>query len=117
MVAPLGHARFPVAAAARRLKGFLQKMPFFLKTLERAGWNVQLESHVVLRRRNPRGASVMSFSDDDDHDIGAILLTVIVTVVLGAMVYAYNSWGNLQTAYMPAIERTVPTIVPSLPGL
>ena len=58
----------------------------------------------------------MSFSDDDDHDIGAILLTVIVTVVLGAMVYAYNSWGNLQTAYMPAIERTVPTIVPSLPG-
>jgi len=38
-------------------------------------------------------------------------------VVLGAMVYAYNSWGNLQTAYMPAVERTVPTIVPSLPGL
>jgi hypothetical protein len=60
----------------------------------------------------------MTFSDDDGHDIGAILLTVIVTVVLGAMVYAYNSWGNLQTAnYMPAIERTVPTIVPSQPAL
>jgi hypothetical protein len=59
----------------------------------------------------------MTFSDDD-HDIGAILLTVIVTVVLGAMVYAYNSWGNLQTAnYMPTVERTVPTIVPSQPGL
>ena len=59
----------------------------------------------------------MSFSDDDDHDIGAILLTVIVTVLVGAAVYSYNSWGNLQTAYMPALERTVPTIVPSLPAL
>jgi hypothetical protein len=88
-----------------------------MSSLERAGWNVQRESHVVLRRRNPRGASVMRFSDHDDHDIGAILLTVIVTVVLGAMVYAYNSWGNLQTAYMPAFERTVPTIVQSRPGL
>jgi len=58
----------------------------------------------------------MTFSDDDDHDIGAILLTIIVTVVLGAMVYAYNSWGDLKTASMPAIERTVPTIVPSHPG-
>jgi hypothetical protein len=62
----------------------------------------------------------MTFSDDDDddhdHDIGAILLTIIVTVVLGAMVYAYNSWGDLKTASMPAIERTVPTIVPSQPG-
>jgi hypothetical protein len=59
----------------------------------------------------------MRFSEsEDDHDIGAILLTVIVTVVLGAMVYAYNSWGNLQTAYMPSIEQTVPTIVPGQPG-
>jgi len=61
-----------------------------------------------------RGAWIMRLSEDD-HDIGTILLTVIVTVVLGAMVYAYNSWGNLQTAYMPAIERTVPTIVPCQP--
>ena len=58
----------------------------------------------------------MTFSDDDGHDIGAILLTVIVTAVLGAMVYAYNSWGNLQTAYLPTIERTVPAIVPNQPG-
>jgi len=40
----------------------------------------------------------MSFSDDDDHDIAPVLLTVIVAVVLGALVYAYNRWGNLQTA-------------------
>jgi hypothetical protein len=60
----------------------------------------------------------MTFSDNDQHDIGTILLTVIVTVVLGAMVYAYNTWGNLQTAnYVPTVERTVPTIVPSQPGL
>jgi hypothetical protein len=58
----------------------------------------------------------MTFSDDDDHDIGAILLTVIVTVVLGMMVYAYNGWGHLQTAYLPTIERAVPTIVPSQLG-
>jgi len=59
---------------------------------------------------------VTTFSDDD-RDMGAIILTVIVTVVLGAMVYAYNSWGSVQTAYMPTIERTVPIIVPSRPGL
>jgi hypothetical protein len=53
---------------------------------------------------------------EDDHDIGAILLTVIVTVVLGAIVYTYNSWSNLQTAYLPSIEQTVPTIVPNQPG-
>ena len=59
----------------------------------------------------------MRFSEsEDDHDIGAILLTVIVTVVLGAALYAYSSWGNLQTASMPSIVQTVPTIVPSQPG-
>ena len=59
----------------------------------------------------------MTFSDDDDHDIGAIITTVIVTVVLGALVVAYNSGHSLlQTASMPTIDRTVPSIVPSLPG-
>jgi hypothetical protein len=59
----------------------------------------------------------MRFSEsEDDHDIGAILLTVIVTVVLGAVLYTYHSWSNLQTAYLPAIEQTVPTIVPNQPG-
>jgi hypothetical protein len=59
----------------------------------------------------------MRFSEsEDDHDIGAILLTVIVTVVLGAIVYTYNSWSNLQTAYLPSIEQTVPAIVPNQPG-
>jgi len=37
-------------------------------------------------------------------------------VVLGAIVYTYNSWSNLQTAYLPSIEQTVPTIVPNQPG-
>ena len=54
---------------------------------------------------------------EDDYDSGTILLTVVVTVVLGGMVYSYSSRDILQTAYMPAIERTVPTIVPTQPGL
>jgi predicted RNA binding protein YcfA (HicA-like mRNA interferase family) len=43
----------------------------FLKALERAGWNVQRESHVVLGRTQPERSLVITFSDDDDHDIGA----------------------------------------------
>jgi hypothetical protein len=58
----------------------------------------------------------MHFSDDD-HDIGTILLTMIATVVLGVMAYAYNSRSVLQIAHIPAVERTVPTIVPSEPRL
>jgi hypothetical protein len=55
----------------------------------------------------------------DDYDLGTIILTVVVTLFLGALVYAYISSSNLlQTASMlPVIERTVPTIVPSQPGL
>jgi hypothetical protein len=56
----------------------------------------------------------MRFSEDD-HDIGTIILTVIVTVVLGAGVYAYNSRPSVHTAYAPSIEKTVPTIVPNTP--
>jgi len=56
----------------------------------------------------------MRFSEDD-HDIGTIILTVIVTLVIGAGVYAYNSKPSIQTAFAPAMEKTVPTIVPSTP--
>jgi len=60
----------------------------------------------------------MTFSDDDDHDTGAILTTIIVTVVVGALVIAYNSRHSvLQTASIATFDRTVPQIVPSLPGL
>jgi hypothetical protein len=56
----------------------------------------------------------MRFSEDD-HDIGTIVVTVIVTLVLGVGLYAYNSRPSLQTAFAPALEKTVPTIVPSSP--
>ena len=57
----------------------------------------------------------MRFSEDD-HDIGTIALTVLVTLILGAGVYAYNSKPSIQTAFAPpAMEKTVPTIVPSTP--
>jgi hypothetical protein len=56
----------------------------------------------------------MRFSEDD-HDIGTIILTVIVTVVLGAGIYAYTSRPSIQTAFAPSLEKTVPTIVPSTP--
>jgi hypothetical protein len=58
--------------------------------------------------------TVMRFSEDD-HDIGTIVLTVIVTLILGAGVYWYNTKSSIQTAFAPAIEKTVPTIVPSTP--
>jgi hypothetical protein len=59
----------------------------------------------------------MRISDDDDGGaLGTILMTAIVTVVLGALIYAYNSSRIiLEAAYIPTIERTVPTIVPSQP--
>jgi hypothetical protein len=56
----------------------------------------------------------MRFSEDD-HDIGTIILTVIVTLVLGAGIYAYTSRPSVQTAFAPSLEKTVPTIVPSTP--
>lgn len=53
--------------------------------------------------------------ENDDHDIGTIILTVIITLVLGAGIYAYSQTSNFQTAWSPAIEKTVPTIVPNGP--
>jgi hypothetical protein len=56
----------------------------------------------------------MGFSEDN-HDIGTIILFLMVTYILGAGVYWYNSKSSMQTAFAPAIEKTVPTIVPSTP--
>ena len=58
----------------------------------------------------------MRFSEDD-HDIGTIVSTVVITLVVGALVYAYNSRSTIIAAYIPSIERTVPNIVPSQPGM
>jgi hypothetical protein len=79
-----------------------------------------MERLSVTARCNETNATERSLAmriAEDDYDSGTILLTVIVTVVLGGMVYAYNSRDILQTASLPAIERTVPTVVPSQPGL
>ena len=46
----------------------------------------------------------MRFSEDD-HDIGTIILTVIVTLVLGAGIYAYTSRPSVQTAFAPSLEK------------
>jgi hypothetical protein len=53
----------------------------------------------------------------DDHDIGTIVLTVIMTVLLGGLIYAYGSGHLMQSAYLHSPERTVPTIVPNQPRL
>ena len=58
----------------------------------------------------------MRFSEDD-HDIGTIVSTVVITLVLGALVYAYSSRSIITAAHIPSVERTVPTIVPSQPGM
>ena len=57
----------------------------------------------------------MPVFENDDHDIGTIILTVIVTVVLGAGIYAYSRTPSFQTASGPVMEKTVPTIVPNMP--
>ena len=54
---------------------------------------------------------------EDDHDIGTIVLTVIMTVLLGGLVFAYSTGHLMQTAYLHSVERTVPTIVPNQPQL
>jgi hypothetical protein len=54
---------------------------------------------------------------DDDHDIGTIVLTIIMTVLLGGLVFAYSSGHLMQSAYLQSVERTVPTIVPNQPQL
>jgi|1185.fasta_scaffold846571_1 hypothetical protein len=53
----------------------------------------------------------------EDHDIGTVILTVIITMMLAGMVYLYNSHDGVKTAFLSTFERTVPTIVPSGPQL
>ncbi len=59
----------------------------------------------------------MRVSDDDEGGaLGTVVITAVVTVVLCALIYAYNSSRSiLEAAYIPAIERTVPAIVPGQP--
>ena len=54
---------------------------------------------------------------DDSSDLGAIVIAVVVaTVAAGAFIYAWNRTSAVQTALnAPAIERTVPDIVPNQP--
>jgi hypothetical protein len=54
---------------------------------------------------------------EDDHDIGTIVLTVIMTVLLGGLVFAYSTGHLMQTTYLQSVERTMPTIVPKQPQL
>jgi hypothetical protein len=54
---------------------------------------------------------------DDDSDVGPIVITVVLTtLVAGAFIYGWNRYNTVQTALnIPAIERTVPPIVPNQP--
>ncbi|MEA2979692.1 MAG: hypothetical protein QOF91_324 [Alphaproteobacteria bacterium] len=54
---------------------------------------------------------------DGDNDLGPIVVaTVLATLVAGAFIYGWNRYAEVQTALnIPAIERTVPTIVPNQP--
>jgi hypothetical protein len=53
----------------------------------------------------------------EDNDFGPIVVTVVlVTLVVGAAIYGWNRYEKVQTALnFPAIERTVPMIVPNQP--
>jgi hypothetical protein len=54
---------------------------------------------------------------ESDSDFGPIVATVVLTtIVVGAALYTYNRYDRIQTALnIPALERTVPSIVPSQP--
>lgn len=54
---------------------------------------------------------------DSDNDLGPVVVAVVLgTLVAGAFVYVWNRQESLQTAWnVPAIERTVPNIVPNQP--
>jgi hypothetical protein len=54
---------------------------------------------------------------DEDNELGPIVVAVVVgTLVVGALIYGWNRYDQVQTALnFPAIERTVPTIVPNQP--
>jgi hypothetical protein len=54
---------------------------------------------------------------DEDNDIGTIITVVAVTLALGIMMYAYTRHHGFQTAFLPAVDKTVPTIVPSGPQI
>jgi hypothetical protein len=56
----------------------------------------------------------MRFSEED-QEIGTIILTLVVNLILGAGVYAYKSRPSVKTALATEMEKTVPTIVPSTP--
>jgi hypothetical protein len=53
---------------------------------------------------------------DEDNELGPIVAVVLGTLVVGALIYGWNRYDKMQTALnIPAIERTVPTIVPNQP--
>lgn len=54
---------------------------------------------------------------DDTSDLGPVVVAVVLgTLVAGAFLYGFNRYDTIQTALnIPAIDRTVPTIVPNQP--
>ena len=54
---------------------------------------------------------------DGDNDLGPVVVMVVLgTLIAGAFIYGWKRYENLQTALnIPAIERTVPVIVPNQP--
>ena len=54
-----------------------------------------------------------------DNDLGRVVVTVVLgTLIAGAFIYGWNRYDTVQTALnIPAIERTVPAIVPNQPQL
>jgi hypothetical protein len=56
---------------------------------------------------------------DDNSDTGPIVTTVVIgTLVAGALLYSFHRYERVRTALnIPAIERSVPSIVPSQPQI
>jgi hypothetical protein len=54
---------------------------------------------------------------EGDNEVGPVVITVVLgTLVAGSLIYGWNRYETVQTAlHLPAIERTVPVIVPNQP--
>ena len=53
---------------------------------------------------------------DGDNALGPVVTVVLMTLAVGALIYGWNRYESVQTALnIPAIERTVPMIVPNQP--
>jgi hypothetical protein len=104
---PCHPARFQVLELCRGVSGHIASTGLR---------NPAASDGVILQPLEPQEGLAMA-ALDDDNDLGPIAVAVVLgTIVAGAFIYGLNRYPTVETALnIPAIERTVPTIVPNQP--